>query len=470
MKKSFTATVLPQHLRQTIHHRGSGDVGAIVDMSEGDHYVPRANWTEAIESPMRCSNRNADFDPKQFVKEQEARNAQTERKRTYLQGQFDRSFQETAWKTANMNADKAHTTMVREANLAQHGAAENERKAKIEENKKLMCEHLKARQRELAKHSRHALLTEARERAEIDMRTAQTLNDEHMEQDKRRKAAEENGKQILLEVARRGQQKSDDRVREAEEQRKTMKSFLLQEEYRLMAQQQLYKACGEQMDVMTKIFSDTAGKQNAERERKELERLDRDMLRNNLKIDKHYASREQARENSRLHMIKGLNAQQTAGDKRRLIENQMKQMDNEAGGGMLEDGIRMEAEKQAHRLAEAKKVQQDQIAHMGTNQRREMKEAAQLGNTGGHRRPTQVGTMAKMAATARKQGIQGSKSDSSLKRAPATPPRVEIKPHVDISRGPGFGGSIGCFGGEGGTQAILLRATGGQCRLLTGLA
>merc|ERR1719217_16165 len=90
------------------------------------------------------------------------------------------------------------------------------------------------------------------------------------------------------------------------------------------------QAAKEHMDNRIDTWMRSAGKMNADRSRDEEDRLDRDEQRYNLKMEAHWAQRDQRRKEQEARMWKTVKGQEGAMAKRKLIEQQMNDMEGEA--------------------------------------------------------------------------------------------------------------------------------------------
>merc|ERR1719331_322137 len=59
------AQTMGARISSTLYHRGENDVGAIVDPNDEHVYVPRAQWTQSHDHPLKANN--AQWNQQHFV-------------------------------------------------------------------------------------------------------------------------------------------------------------------------------------------------------------------------------------------------------------------------------------------------------------------------------------------------------------------------------------------------------------------
>lgn len=259
------------------------------------------------------------------------------------------------------------------------------------------------------------------DKVEGDLRVAQSMQQELFRQERVRLAEKQNeAANKALEQSRIDQRRSDYEAEQQEARRKA-REFNLQEEYRLLAQTQRVNAAEAHYKKGTDFYLNGAGRIDAEREKRENDRLARDLKMNNALYDVYHKTRDDARARQQQNVQNGLNLQSSTMAKRRLIDNQMRQMELRKVEELGRKGDTAEQEARAQRRSEERQ-------------------------------------------------ILGLEPRPPLSRSQSVPPlqaSVQVKPWVDITRPQPMGGPLGCFGGEGGSSVISLKATGGLRRIAT---
>eukprot|EP00929_Paragymnodinium_shiwhaense_P123501 TRINITY_DN9742_c0_g1_i1.p1 TRINITY_DN9742_c0_g1~~TRINITY_DN9742_c0_g1_i1.p1 ORF type:complete len:512 (-),score=117.09 TRINITY_DN9742_c0_g1_i1:334-1869(-) len=377
-----------------IHHRGSHAVGTLKGAQPGDGmpYVPRASWTEATESPMRLGNRQAEFDPQQFMKEEQDRLHGKERLRQYLLNQYAQQ-----WGAGSNDAEQARKDYETEvaANTADvNKLAEDEKRKKKRdtENRRQMREGLDQQSHEMALRARDQRLQEAKEFNEMKLRSSQQLCLEMKEQERRRQMLKQNENEVREHMALNARNRQENRDEEIAMFRQMQREQTMQDVSRLMAQQNFLKEKQDQMQASSDVYERTAGAKNRSRENHEMKRQDDDEKRHNLRMDTFYARREQAREKQRQNMVKGLKEQC---DHREAQRNAARNQRNDDGDAMFAAARRnaeMELQKQREKRQQELEVQQHHRDHIAEKARKE-KEAGTSGPNYGFRPALSVSTM-----------------------------------------------------------------------------
>eukprot|EP00928_Gymnodinium_smaydae_P052975 TRINITY_DN37087_c0_g1_i1.p2 TRINITY_DN37087_c0_g1~~TRINITY_DN37087_c0_g1_i1.p2 ORF type:complete len:507 (-),score=146.15 TRINITY_DN37087_c0_g1_i1:60-1580(-) len=369
----------------TIRHRGANDVGTVKGVS-GEQYVPRANWSEALDSPMKLGNRTADWDPQQFMREEHARSMNKQKMRQYLVGQRNAQYGENADKAATLKLERTQDAASLATDMETQRLREEADQAQIRKNREILRRSLDTHCAHQARQEREQRAQEAKEAAEMKLRTTQQLCAEMRERARRREMLEGNSREIMEHIQSNARRRRDDRANENQQAREKMRRDLAADEKRLQVTNDRIKAKQDQMQASADLYSRTAGLLNGQREHAETTRQENDIARHTLRMDMYYASREQARERERQQMIRELNAQSDFNEQRRQQARQNKSDDSDALIAANRRHIEHEMQKARDAKAQAIQVQAENAAMVEEKIRRETQ--------AGYRRPAACMTMA----------------------------------------------------------------------------
>ncbi|OLP90248.1 Kynurenine 3-monooxygenase [Symbiodinium microadriaticum] len=324
----------------------------------------------------------------------------------------------------------------------------------------------------IEERAKEARLQDLMEGAEIKARSIQLLCEDLDAQKKRREELKKHGNETLEAIARRATNNSNEKQMEKDELNARMREQLLQEQYRLAAQQERLKAAQRTADAKEARYFATAGRDLEERYQHESMRQDRDEKQHNLRLQLHYARREAARKKQQEKVLQGMRMQQGAADNSRELDRMGKERERDA----VNDAVRRAGEAEGAKLQRQREaelaLQAEHAKMMLQKQQREKAEADWP-----RPRITPGCSMAidqsfvDMTA-ARAKGATVPKSYKPMHQVdaakdlskPLGAPR--IKPWVDLAKSYGPGGVNGVFMGDGRTKQSLM-ATGGCRRILT---
>lgn len=453
-------------------NRGAHEVGAVAGLDVKDpFYVPRASWTETVDSPLK--QRRPDFDPRQFMDDELRRQRHQSGIKSYLRKEMGRQLEESLLKRKSLGDDKQGDARLNAADLARSAKGEKIEMEEMQKTRQRFRAGLDKQAADNARRQQEQKLLKAHEAAETKLRTVQEICKEIAEQERRKKAAHDEAAASMSTLQDKQENAQAEKRREAEELRLRMLLQAREDERRLQAQQDRMKAAQAHQDASAKHWADTAGKEDALRFSREDLRQDRDEKRHNELTDAYYARRELARKRQQVRMVSTLNHQvETSAGKKELAQLQ-KRADLEAVHADTRRTLEEEFDKtRGHKTAELE-LQLALVQQMAEKQRRAQQE--------GYRAPPASATMSvspKMLESAMARcplaGSSGRMLDGgnlsqrldAAKYLQKPMGCVEVKPWVDITRSHGFGGVVGVFGGEGDTRTTLA-ATGGPGRLLT---
>lgn len=449
-----------------VHHRGSNVVGTVIGLAGDDIYVPRAMWTESVDSTLR----EREFDPRKFVEEELHKQSRQQGLRKHLTREMGRQLEAKAPFRHTIAEEKrglAQNTGEEVERMVREQALENEER---ERNRRALRTGLDEQVARNARRAEESRLREARDAAEMKMRTVQQLCEEVAEQSRQKKACKLEALEAKREREARARKLRDERQSEAEDVRRATQMQAVQEEQRLVAQHERLRAAQAGLDARSGISRPFLEAEAQRRASEEL-RQARDEERHQVLTDAHYARREAARDRQRQKMVQGLQRQVDVKQQQGIIPLIQKQAELDAVNESTRRNLEHELQKMYHRRAEQMELQSTLLAQMREKQVRAAGD--------GYRPPpaaaTMIGGFAGASPTAGnsggRQGGSSCAADSTGLAQRVDAPRYVIKPlgrgaAVDIERGHGLGGVVGVFGG-GSAQNSALAATGGPMRLLT---
>ncbi|CAE7694254.1 unnamed protein product [Symbiodinium sp. CCMP2456] len=324
----------------------------------------------------------------------------------------------------------------------------------------------------IEQRAKEARLQDLMEGAEIKARSIQLLCEDLDAQKKRREELKKHGNETLEAIARRATNNSNEKQMEKDELNARMREQLLQEQYRLAAQQERLKAAQRTADAKEARYFATAGRDLEERYQHESMRQDRDEKQYNLRLQLHYARRDAARKKQQEKVLQGMRMQQGAADNSRELDRMGKERERDA----VNDAVRRAGEAEGAKLRRQREAELAlQAEHAKMMLLKQQREKAQADWP----RP-RITPGCSMAidqsfvdmTEARAKGATVPKSYKPMHQVdaakdlskPLGAPRV--KPWVDLAKSYGPGGVNGVFMGDGRTKQSLM-ATGGCRRILT---
>lgn len=466
MAESMGAT-----MRSTIHHRGEHEVGAIVDPNEEHVYVPRANWTETNDSPMKATHRS--FNTQHYVADELKRLANEERKKEYYRREVDKQIRKRDALRAKMGGEaQDHQSLLLE-DCARHEKDQQHKKGEARKAEEANLKHIDEQLNEYARRAHEQRLREAQEAAEMKLRTSQALCEELAAQGRRKKAAQETLQKAIAENEANRIAKRQQRIRDHEAERRLVQESLTQGEMRNTALQMRVQESQDEQDKLADLYQRTAGKSIRDRNQAESDRQDRDEKKHMLRTDAYLTQREKARERQRQNMIDELNRQKLANQNRNMMDKLQKQAEKDAVHAAAARSLDQESSKAQQKKAEEVRLQQELRIMMAEKEQREFDE--------GYRRPAAVSTM-KMSMQRSGSVDVSSKLDAAryiskplgrAERAGESVVPLDVSSSAirritkyrsfkgDVPLSSVLGGVVGTLGGGGGAVHSALMATGG---------
>jgi hypothetical protein len=294
---------------KAIHHRGIHDSGIIGSHGANSMYVPQAMWTEGVESTMKLGNRTDVWDPIRFLKEEEARTKSRDRRRHYLMSQ--RATQYDALSKARGDEDAANkeaiATMTK--NLAQDQDREKDKTDKIKENKRIFREGLDQQKRDIAQRERDQRQEEAKENAEMKLRSYQQLALEMKQHEEHRKSLSDLARHHQMSAQARRQGEHDEKMGGRDDVNQTIRKLKAAEDIKNDTKRKALEAKQKEMQACADMYMRTAGKAELDRNTFYENRADNDAQHMMRKLDEHYSEREQARSRQKQNMLQTLREQ-----------------------------------------------------------------------------------------------------------------------------------------------------------------
>mmetsp|Transcript_65457 Transcript_65457/g.153142 ORF Transcript_65457/g.153142 Transcript_65457/m.153142 type:complete len:530 (-) Transcript_65457:171-1760(-) len=460
-------------IRKTLRNRGENDFGMVLGHNPSaadDVYVPRAMWSDTADNPLKQAGNN--WDAKAFVEEEKKREQHRLAMKEYYRRELDKQLEENkAFRQAKNSdfEDMAKTVTADSFNKQRRTQMEKDNE---HEKRMAMRRGLDEQMALIEERAKEARLQDLMEGAEIKARSIQLLCEDLDAQKKRREELKKHGNETLEAIARRATNNSNEKQMERDELNARMREQLLQEQYRLAAQQERLKAAQRTADAKEARYFATAGRDLEERYRHESMRQDRDEKQHNLRLQLHYARREAARKKQQEKVLQGMRMQQGAADNSRELDRMGKERERDA----VNDAVRRAGEAEGAKLKRQREaelaLQAEHAKMMLQKQQRDKAEADWP-------RP-RITPGCSMAidqsfvdmTEARAKGATVPKSYKPMHQVdaakdlskPLGAPRV--KPWVDLAKSYGPGGVNGVFMGDGRTKQSLM-ATGGCRRILT---
>jgi len=466
MAESMGAT-----MRSTIHHRGEHEVGAIVDPNEEHVYVPRANWTETNDSPMKATH--ASFHAQHFVADELKRFANDERKKEYYRREVDKQIRKRDALRGQMGSEKQDLQSLLKEDCVRHEKDQQRIKEEVLKANAAVKMDLDVQSHEYARRAHEHRLRETQEAAEMKLRTTQALCEELAAQGRRKKAAQDTLLKAMAENEANKVAQRQQRIRDNENERRLIKESLMQDEMRTTATQSRVEKSQDEQDRLAQIFQRTAGPANRQREQAECDRQDRDEMKHMLRTDAYLTQRERARERQRQTMIEELDRQTLANNSRNAMSKLSKQAEKDAVHAAAQRSLDQETMKMQHKKAEEVRLQHELRIMMAEKEQREVND--------GYIRPASLSTM-KMSMQKSSSADMSSRLDAAryiskplgrAERAGESVVPLDASPSAirritkdrsfqgDVPLSSVLGGVVGTLGGGGGAVHCALMATGG---------
>lgn len=436
--------------------RGSHDCGTIVGRPahHGDVYVPRAFWTEAVESPMRIGTRTVGFDAGQFLKEEEMRVGGKDRMKTYLLGKWDGVAEAKAEVTRTMRAEAVQE---RAALAADSTTGREEEVEKRLRNTRDFRAGLDIQKLQSAQARAERRVQEDQDSKAIAPRLLYAVHQEALAQELRCRDTRDNANANHAAGQVRMRRNREERQQEIAQHHELSKYADVENDTRLALHAErkanLEKALKRGEENLKRYPGfDNSAEVRIQEQARELEARESRFL----------AEREMRRGRQEQQVVDGLHAQVSASEKRKLLDKQMDQM----RGHRIRDSCTAALNADMAKLAKHKELEiQSQESLLNVIAYHQAKEERQ-----GYKRPVQIDTLHELASSLRRLGkgtLVASRSRSVPRLSNSAAEPKEIKHWVDISRPLAFGGPVGTFAGEGGATTISLKASGGLKRIAT---
>lgn len=463
-------------LSATLHHRGEHEVGGVT--VDGAHvYVPRAQWSQSHDHPLKGNN--ATWNEQHFVADELKRQHGEAKRKEYYKREVDRQLQERSDARTRMNNDKQEFATLVGADADRHNKDQLGLKAEARKGNDLLRQHLGQQNADLSRRAQENRVREAQEAAEVKMRTVQQMCEELAETGRKKKQANLDLQQGMLNAGAKANQAKADKHKEDEKMRREIREALMQDEYRLQATQQRVAAAQDHGAACVAVYERTTGKANREKEAAETLRMDNDEKKHLMRTDAFYAQRERARERQRQNFVNDLDRQMAAVSQKASNAALTKQADREAIQAASKRSLDQELDKAKAKRAEEMQLQQELRIMMAEKEIRDSKE-----DNAGYSKPASISTMNicmslngnavnkisdlhKSMEASRYIGKPMGRAEGEGRMPPldASPARIRqltkdrYKGEVPISSV--LGGVVGTLGGGGGGIQTALMAMGG---------
>jgi len=328
--------------------------------------VPRALWTETMDSPLK--RRSVEFDPKEYAGDVLKSQQRQGTMRQYLAQELGRQMRH--------NASSRQALLDEQRELAQANSTDAQRvmqsqsleRGAVEESRKVVRAALDGQCQEARRREEQNRAREMHEAAEMKLRTVKALCEELDEQGRRRQAAQREAQDSMkqLEAKRRAQEA--ERRREAQETRRLVQEQALRGEYQLAAQQERLKAAQVRQDEGYRRFSESTARAEEARRQDEEGRLDRGVAVQQSLVDLHYSRRDAARERQRGRMVEALGRQVEAQKRSRSLVDLQKQADLEAVNESAKRSFEQELQRYHGKRRDELQLQRDLVEMMAKKQ------------------------------------------------------------------------------------------------------
>lgn len=467
------AQTMGAKIASTLHHRGEHDVGAIVDPDDEHVYVPRAQWTQSHDHPLRANN--AQWNQQHFMASELKRLHGEEKYKEYMKKEVDRQIQERTDNRARMvNEKQAYAALVN-ADAERHKQLQKKLDGENNQGVAMMLQGLTDQQNNLARRAHEGRIREAQEHAEMKMRTVQHLCEEMAENHRRKQQLTKDMQQGMQDNENRRIQSRIDRQKQIEAEQEAMRNEKKQDaDANAISAERVRKKLAE-MQARVDSYDQTAGQDKRDRMQAELNRLDNDEKKHLERTDTFLEQRARARERQRQKMLEELDRQSAACEQKRQCARLAKQADREAIQAATKRSLDQEMAKAAQKKREEQQLQQELRVMMVEREEQNHRDSKE-----GLTKPSSVCTMnmvmskngnpAHKISDLHKSMEAGRYMDKPLGRehkfserraAPADSPQQMKGGGKMPAGGSMLGGIVGTLGGGGGAVHSALMALGG---------
>lgn len=346
-------------------------------------YVPRALWTESLDSPLK--HRSVEFDPKQHARDVMKSQQMHGSMRGFVKLELGKQVQHNATVRQSMHDDKRTFAEATFSDTQRVVHTQSVERDAVEESKRIVKAGLDEQRAEAVRRTRENQAREMHEAAEMKLRTVKLLCEEMDERNRRRQVAQREAEEVMRQIEAKQQAQNSDRQREATETRRMVQANAMRAEHQQVAQQQRLRAAQEKQERDFKRFSDTTAQAEATKREDEESRVDRGVTEHQALTDLHYSRREAAREMQRLRMVNTLKGQVDEQKHSKSLLTLQKQVEKDMVNQNTQKNFEQELQRFHRKRQEELQLQKDLVEMMAKKQQQAKSE--------GWRAPAAASTM-----------------------------------------------------------------------------
>lgn len=379
---------------KTLHHRGVHDAGdvnvGVRGNSSSSTYIPRASWTEAVESPMKLGNRTDVWDPRRFLLEEQARTLGNDRRKHHLMTERHAQYEAIAQTLGAKERENQVDMGTLKESFKVMDAREQAKTDKAKENKRIFKEGLDEQRKDFARRERELRQEEAKEHAEIKVRGMQQLCLEMKDQEEKRAHVTKIAKGYKSVIEAKAQEKIEERRAAAKQVHETIKHLKASDAATDAIKTQALETKQQHMQACTDRYEKTTGKVEQEKQRFHAAREDKHEQQMRQKLDDYYNQREMGRLRQKQAIVQTLNEQTAHAETIRGTVKINKNNEGEAVNAAYKEYIEEEQRKARDRRAMLK---QNQIENMALIEQRAQQAQQREHDEGSFRRLSSISTM-----------------------------------------------------------------------------
>lgn len=458
----------------TLHHRGEDECGAVIDPNDAHVYVPRAQWTQSHDHPLKANN--AQFNEQHYIADELKRLHGKARKVEYMKREVNKQLKERAATRGRAGQEQQNYADLVNADAARFFA--DQERAKDESNKgyEMLRAGLGQQQSDMSRRAHGARLAEAQDAAENKLRTVQQVCEDMAEAQRKKKQMQKDLQQGLLDNEAKARRLKQEKLEEDEKGKRDMREGLMLDEYRLQATAQRLRAAQDQQNACMDVYDRTAGQVNRDRESAEKLKQDNDEKKHLMRSDAYLGQREKARERQRQHMVIELERMTLAQEHRAMVDKTAKQMERDAVQQATKNSLDAEMAKGQHKRGEEIELQMQLRIQMAEREERDKRDGEtrpsglttmnMIMSRNGNAVNAMTGLQSRLDASRHCEKPLGREADPGkqgcvpLDASPKTLRRL-AKPLGEIPINTVLGGVVGTLGGGGGAVNTALYALGG---------
>lgn len=349
--------------------RGANAIGPVVGLPDADVYVPRAPWTESQGSPLK--HKHINFDPQRFCDHEEESRTKKDTYKQYLVKEMDRTLQDTRQKrqtAAETYAKEVADIAAKDDTQVRRIAMREKAKEELKHKTAIWKAGVEDAKVVAARRAQETLAKEAKEAAEIKIRTTAQLCDDLARHARAKEAAKALSEEHTQTFGVKDERLREERQQDVERLSKIIRKEIAQEDVKIAAHRERLNLQQQQQSAIYEAYARTTAVERAAKVQEELFRQDRDAKVQELQKDEFYARRDAARQKQRSQMIDQLGLQVQARTGTHNFTQHLKDSDRLAVDVATMRAVEQDMEKVRAKRAKRAKLQEEVLVQIAERQ------------------------------------------------------------------------------------------------------